>query len=588
MPVCREKGQRIMTIRRTGPRACIAAMLFLVAAGCGDDERGRAAAALSDASGVLGYVPADTPYLVTVAEPLPDDVREALDPAIRETAAAYRNVLQASLGTASPAGAEGDVRRKDLREAALALMSADGMSALGIDRSATLALYGYGLLPVLRVSLANPGRFGEGLEQLAAKAGATLREGAVDGREYRYLETPDGARVVAAEIDGFAVVAALPAGLSDAALSAVLGIERPADSLAGSGAVAALAETYGFTPHGLAFADFTRIAGIFTDDRRGIDAELLELTARNEATALSDVCKAELQSLAAVMPRVVAGYTEVTGTRLRSLSAFELREDISKGLAALPAPVPGLGQDGREGVLSFGLSLNASAAREFYAEQLDGVAAEPWRCERLSGLQEGVSRGRATLEKPLPPFAYAFRGFRVVVEDFAGGDPGSGIPPSDVDMRVLLATENAEGLLAMGALFSPEIAALDLKPDSQPARIAMPDGTSHFGPAFVAMSPDALALAVGEAGDVQLAGMLAAPAAEPPPFLSLSFDAGRYYGFMGRIMTYAGDAGDTAPGVDAATARLMQTLQKHLRRISLDVLFTERGVEVPSTVDLAD
>jgi hypothetical protein len=162
--------------------------------------------------------------------------------------------------------------------------------------------------------------------------------------------------------------------------------------------------------------------------------------------------------------------------------------------------------------MSFGMSLNLLAAREFYEARLDALEAQPYQCEFFAGVQEAVAGGREVLNQPMFPLVYSFKGFLATIDSIKGMDIQAGQPPTDIDMQMLIATDNAEGLVAMAAMFSPEIAALDLQADGKPVRLPVPPIASQVRTAWVAMSDAALALSVGEGGETHLPGMLTEPA----------------------------------------------------------------------------
>ncbi|HWM27598.1 MAG TPA: hypothetical protein VNQ14_03995 [Woeseiaceae bacterium] len=559
--------------------------LILAACSGGDDE------APSNGEGILSYVPADTPYVFAATKPLPDDVREKFAPHVEAIVESYSSLMQASLKQEPGDDEEthlDDGSRK--RVAAMidqlaGMVTAEGIPEAGIDRDSTMAIYGVGLLPVLRVTLSDGDRFEATMAKLESDAGEKMSVASIDGHSYRYAGDDEG-RLIIAEIDQQMVVSLVPAGLPEAQLKSVLGIDLPAESIAETGALAELAEEYGFQSYGLGMIDVLRVAATFLDDQTGVNRELLTMM-DYDASSLSDVCKTEIRALAGIAPRVVAGYTDITEDHIRSMSAVELRSDIATGLQTLTAPVPGLGAE-QGGLMSFGLSLNLLAARDFYSARLDAIEADPYECELFADLQDGVARGREILNQPIPPIVYGFRGFLAVIDDIKGMDLAKQQPPTAVDMRVLLATDNADGLLAMGAMFSPEIASLDLKPDSKPVKLTLPAIASSMAEAaYVAMSESALALSFGTGSEPGLEAMLGADPNDPSPFISTDMDAARYYGFIGDAMTLS-DNDDQSAEVIQAQSEVMKTFQKMFSRISFDVLFTERGVEMPSTMELAD
>jgi len=283
------------------------------------------------------------------------------------------------------------------------------------------------------------------------------------------------------------------------------------------------------------------------------------------------------------------GYTGVAATRFDSTIVIELREDIASGMTALATAVPGLGGD-RGGLMTFGMSLDIAAAREFMEARLDAMEADPYECEHLAELQAGVASGRESLNQPVPPIVYDFKGFVAVIDDLEGLDIVNQTPPTSIDGGFLLAMDNAQALVSMGAMFSPELAALNLQPDGEPVALNLPQMQAMGISAFAALTEGSLAISMGEDAETQVAEMLDADAATPPPIMSFSVDAARYYSFMGEAIA-AGDSGAEdapSPEMQAALTEMMRSVAEMYDRMAIDVTLTENGVEMHATETLKD
>ena len=560
-------------------------LMLAACSGAPDDEE-----ALASTDGILRFIPADTPYVFATTEPLPEEAHEKLAPYVEPIVQSYSAMLLAAINQQSDEPSESHLdedtkkRVSSVIEQVAGMITSDGIPEAGIDRNSTGAVYGIGLLPVLRITLSDGSLFESTMSRMEAEAGEKMSVADLDGHSYRYAGN-DEARVVVAVIGDQLVLTVVPSVLPEASLKEVLGIKLPGRSIAESGDLAALSAKYDLRSYGLGMVDVRRIASTFLDDQTGVNRELLAL-GEYDSSSLDDVCKAEIRSLAGIAPRIVSGYTDITAQHIKSNTVIELRTDIAAGVQTLTAPVPGLGS-AHDGLMSFGMSLNMLAAREFYAARLDALEKDPYECELFSDVQAGVAKGRELLNQPIPPIVYGFRGFLAVIEDIKGMDIAKQQPPTDVDMRVLVATDNAPGLLAMGAMFSPQIASMNLKPDSKPVKLELPPVAAMTEAAYVAMSESALALSFGDGSEVELRTMLAAAPTEPSPFMSLDMDAGRYYGFIGDAMALT-DGADQPPELVKAQGEVMQTFAEIFSRIYFDVLFTERGVEMPATIHLAD
>jgi len=567
--------------------------IALTMGACSRSADEDASSALLSTDGLLQYVPADTSYAFAMAEPMPQDVIDKMQPHFDAILSSYRDILNLAVSE------KADELKKDPENAAQAgrvlsiaaeiseLISGEGLKDAGLSLKSRSAVYGVGLLPVMRVELTDVDKFEATLTRFEDKGGDAMSVASIDGQSYRYVGD-DEVRLIIAVIDNYLVVSVVPTALPDEQLSAVLGLTLPKENIATAGVLDKLASEYGYTPHALGFVDMERLVATFLDQQPGVNAELLGLM-DYDASALSDVCRAEIREMSGVMPRIVSGYTELSVESIRSNAVIEIRSDIATGLTTLAAAVPGLGTD-HGGLFSFGMSMDLLAARDFYSARLDALEADPYECELFAELQNGIAQGRAALNQPIPPIAYGFKGFLAVIDKIEGFDIARKQPPTEIDARFLVAIDNAEGLLAMGTMFSPELAALNLQPDGQPVKFDLPQLASQFGAAYVAMTENALGIAVGADAESDLGNFLVAAAGEPPPVFSLHMDAGAYYEFMGDAMLVSdGDeAVETSAELLEAISNVMTEFGNLLDRMSVNVVFTERGIEFLTTVSLSD
>ena len=562
------------------------AISALMLAGCGKDEETVADDTL------LKYVPADTPYVFASLEPLPDDVMDEIEPMLDRVLLSYRSVLEEVIAarqaelTEEEQNSEEAQRVRALVEELSTLLSVQGIRDAGIARDSLMAFYGNGLLPVMRIGLSDGALFEAAIARIEERAGSQMPVAEFEGQSYRYFDAEE-LRILIAVVGEQAVFALVPAAFEDAQTGRALGLTLPDSSIVESTVLQDIISKYDYTNHVVGFVDVAAIAERFVGQPTGLDVDLMALL-EHDNTDLSDVCKAEIRDVAGVAPRMVIGYTGISAKRFDSNIVFELRDDIAAGLQALPAVVPGLGGD-HGGLMSFGMSLDVKAARSFMEARLDAMEADPFECEHFADVQGGVAQARESLNQPLPPLVYDFKGFFAVIDDIEGLDVTTQTPPTSVDGSFLLAMDNAQGLVAMGAMFSPELAALNLQPGGDPVALDLPQLQAMGISAFAALTDSAVAVSVGEESESEVQGMLDAEGSTPAPFMSFSIDAARYYSFMGEAIA-AGDVGEDAPTPEmkAALQNLMQSVADLYDRMSGDVLFTENGIEMHMTETLKD
>ena len=322
--------------------AGIGALLLFAAVGTADAAR--------KPKDLLQYIPADTPYVMAFTRPLPEDLVDRMEPAMDETLSAYRTLIELVLADAASArdeeqaGEEGaasfDEEQFRRFEAVMTeivdMLSVQGLRDAGIGRDALFALYGDGLLPVIRMALTDGDKFDEAIARFEQKAETTLETAEIRGLPYRYAELDEKARVIIATPEDDAIIAIIPADYDEKRLALTLGLDKPSKSLYRSKELRKIAKEYDFTDHAVGFFDVERIAASFLDDPSGRNADLFALM-EYDPSQLDDTCKTEFAELAGVVPRIVMGYTDVGERHMAGAMIVELREDIAAGLATLPA-----------------------------------------------------------------------------------------------------------------------------------------------------------------------------------------------------------------------------------------------------------
>ena len=576
----------MLKIVRSRSLLLLAACALAVAA-CGKSKEDEAASLLTDSSGLLRYVPADTPYVFGSLAPPPDEFLDKIEPKVDRLLAAYSEMLGVVMAEAQSEG--GDAEELEKYDALVtevrSLLSLEGLNEAGLTRASTGLLYGNGLLPVLRVTLSDDSLFDDFITRIEAKAGEQLAVGEVDGLPYRFIED-EGVRIIIATADDQFVLTVAPDSLDDAALARLLGLELPAENIAQTGKLLEIAKEYDLMHEYVGLVDTVRVVDTFIDEPGDLDALLLEM-AGYDATNLSDDCKAEIRALAGIAPRVVTGYEEVSAERIRSVAVVELRKDIASEFTTFVSRVPGLGAI-YDSLFSFGMSMNIEALRSFFDKRVAALEEQPWECEHLADLQDGLFAAREqALAQPVPPVIYDLNGFLAIVDELEGFDPGKKRPPDSIDASFLLAIDNAQGLLAMGQAMIPELAELTIEPDGKAHQFELPDTGSGAEKAWVALQESAIALSVSEDAETALPALLKAEGSMPPPFMSMGLDGERYYKLIGDAMR-ASDDEEMSEEMRAAVSDVLEVAAEFDERLQVDVTFTARGVEIDSDLTLAD
>ena len=178
-----------------------------------------------------------------------------------------------------------------------------------------------------------------------------------------------------------------------------------------------------------------------------------------------------------------------------------------------------------------------------------------------------------------------------MINDIQGMALAQQKPPESMDASFLFAIEDAQALVAMGAMMDPQLAALNLMPDGKPVKLELAQLAEIADEAYAALSDNALVVSVGEGSEARSAELLVADSKDPAPLFSMTMDTARYYGLIGDAMMQSQpEEGEKEMPLAVRTALkdVMTLMGQVYRRMLLDVTLTPNGIEMRSRLLLAD
>jgi hypothetical protein len=543
----------------------------------------------ADNAAPLAFVPADTPYVYANIEPSPKAVTELWSRRMHEylpaALAVYENALDRMDALKRIDGTKpGDMHAIAVARAVIDTLKThdtwDKLRELGLKPDMRVALYGMGLAPVLRFELGDADKFRAAIADIEHKSGTAMPTAKVGDQDYWYLGNDKVAALFAIEGQQFVATVA-PAKAGDALKRTLLGLDRPARSLADSGDLDKLARQYGYSNYGEGYFDIVRIAERLTGPAQGSDLEIAQ--ALGLPTGGSDAaCKAEYLDLAHKLPRMVMGANEISPQRVRIGAQLEMQPALAAQLAAALGAAPGTGKPG-EGVLDVAVSLPVLKLKDFWIARADAVAAKPFACASLAELNAGFAGLKQKIDITVPPPASDLTGVRFTLDNFDLGAVPASMPV--FSGKLLMGSDNPAAALAMAQMAVPQLKDVKIAADGKP--VALPAGTvpKLDAPVFAAMSSKALAVAVGNGEDATLGAYLAAPAASEPVFLRMSFN-GKFYELLGHVMERA--QAMLPPDKQAELtqqSKIMKTYASWIRSADIEFVATPTGIALRETVE---
>ena len=476
-----------------------------------------AACGHKDKDAPLAFVPADTPYVVANLDVLDDDTRKAL---LAQADTQLPSQL-AQLDAAADQMAKKDPDGARLMHALVAEFNGKTIETFaqnaGLDLKGYSALYGLGLAPVLRISLSDPKAFDGFVGRLETAYGKKLDVASIGAQSYRkYNFAASGTEAILAMVGKQAVLSLLPAEASPALIRQALGLDRPEKSLQDDGRLTTLAKAKGYQSWVVGDLDLTRALPMAISGNDPLFASIIKAHAAAESAKTgepianqlqtSPSCAPEATRIAARVPAISFGYTQLDTGHQNVRFDIALADDISKAFFDLKVDLPGLGSAGTS-PFDVSIALPVAQLRTFWSAQADAVAAKPFTCPALTDLNDGFAKlGPAMQKAAIPPFGDLL-GLRVALDTLTPAKDG-GMPT--FTGRIVLGSNNPTGLLAMSQMMVPALAQLKLTPNGPPASLPK-DMASLLGqPTWVALGDKAIAIGVGAGEDAQLADTLKA------------------------------------------------------------------------------
>lgn len=474
------------------------------------------------APAVLSYVPADTPYLLATLQPIPRGWRDRMYASADERVAELQKQL-ALMPTDKDRGSLAPPVRAAL--AVLAELQATDAKhwtqALGFDEDGRFVIYGASLWPVLRYTVADPAKVTHFAQVAIDAAGVAVTKAELGGKTYwRYDD--DGATIVGAIVDGDLVASMFPTSIVNEMLPLVLGTVKPAKSLADTQSITALMGHYQLMPASFGYVDLRATADIVmgrtTGSSSGLDRPISQA-----AGSLPGACRADIDRLVGLVPRVVLGYRKLDANGAQFRMIAELPAAVAAAIAKLRTAVPEVtaGGNGRA-LMTLGVAASYEDMVPLIRRVATNVGDHPFTCPWFARLNDAAADALRVIDRPMPPVLRTLRGFSFVMDDFAKDPPL-------VEAHATFVGPHLRDLMSMLSMFVPGFNGVTLPADGSP--VPLPLAALHVPPtitAHVAATDERLSVAVGTGTEARVREMIGSGLPKHSPLFSMSMDFTRW------------------------------------------------------------
>jgi hypothetical protein len=534
----------------------------------------------------LAYAPADTPYAYANLEPQP---KAMIDWSSRQMQTVWPLAIDIYDRLAQDAPKLNEREKKIIIAVLDELRSRDTFEKLreiGYKPDARIAIYGVGLIPVLRIELSDPAAFKAMIARVEGKVGEKIATGKTGDQEYWQFGDQD--MQLALAVQGEQLVATLwPSDANDAAKQLLLGMKKPEKNLLDAGTLQAIQKKYNFAPYGEGYIDFAALAKRLSSAPTGTDLEMAKaMKLPTDAATDSPVCLAETQALTQKFPRAVFGTEAMTPPQIKIAAQLEMDPALAQALMAAFTAAPGTGAPA-EGLVDISIATPLLRLKDYWLKQADAVAATPFACPEFAELNETFAKSKTELSTTIPPPFSDLTGVRLTLDKL---DPRKDSKVPDFAARLLLGSNNPLAAVGMAQMALPQLKDLQIKPDGKP--VALPAGllpaSAQMPPVSIAMTDKAIAVAAGQGEDAMLGGYFAAAPSATPVFFRMYF-SGALYGLLGK---YSDTVVASLPAEQkdrfGEQAKLFALYEKMIRSGEFTFEFNPNGFGMRETVNLGE
>jgi len=579
----------------------LAAMLTFSLASCSNEE--DFASAYGTSNTLLTYIPEDAPYMAGNLEPIPEDFLVSmflrLEPALTAVQADLEYALadlelNADIDDSSHALALAVLNELDGN------LNAEGLRSLGFTMKPQQVIYGMGMFPVIRVSLADAQALRDTIARIELNSGVGFPEHEHQGQSYWKLSDDGGSRdgfnggvylaIIQKGSDAHLAFSVFPTQSEAELLPAFLGQKMPATDTAAM-RLAEINQDYNFTPYGTGIFDFQLAFDQLTDPNSTLRRSL-EQAGEDEFEQISSVCQAEIESIIAYAPRMIAGTTEMTQSAVGAEYRLELESNLATELAGLVANVPPVPTQ-TERLLELAFGIRIGAARDFMTTKLTEMSLAQFECEHLRDINSWASDTLVKLNYPMPPLVNNLFGMRASLDQMPEhqGDISSARGSFAIHM------DKPEMVLGMAKMFLPAMENVEIEKGGPPVELPQSVLPVPGVTAYAAMSDSALGIALGQDETAGLSAYLAEESEGTGSFFSVNYDMATYMERMNILTDDLIDAGVMRQDYDSDMAlehhsEVQEAFQNALTEMAdrnlLEFRFDDRGLAIENRMQFRD
>jgi len=451
-------------------------------------------------------------------------------------------------------------------------------STLGVGDELDATLYSVGTIPVIRIKLADTKAFNAFVNRAEAMTQVMPEQeshGDVSFKTYSF-STPGsdhqgsaGARLVISVDNDYALITLLTPLENQATRDVILGIKKPANSLADATLLKELKSRHNFHPAYLGYVNHVEIMKGLTAPEGNEFGRMLgtllktistqktsppaqadgdsgqtsitqnEPVTKNPLAAIqTTACRTELLAITQTWPRTVFGYTELSLEKKPGKIAMRMlventdatfMQQLQKLRGFIPAHIQKV--ESRP-ALGFGLGFNIDELTPVVSQIFTEFTQKDYQCQFLAEMKQGLIGSNPVLALGMMTgMAAGVQGISATILDIDAAmnleQKGAAPDIRSLDAIVTISAKEPQRLLLMAANFQQGMPPIQLPADGTPIDFPVPLPTSGLGSVKLALKGNHIVAYIGDKAE-QLAQAMANDPLAATGIFALNIDFGKY------------------------------------------------------------
>jgi len=519
---------------------------------------------------MLSHVPADTTYMLANKEAIPDDVMSAYMTRSQD----MFKVIAKLQYKAEKAGKKSEDKALAFYKAIMGEMGdkiADKkFEDTGFSLKPKFVLYGYKLMPVMRMSIADKTKVMELLKRAEEESGYTLKLDKCGEFECYKNKADDGPKMAIVILKDHLAMSVFSEDTSADVMNHLIGKAEPKESYSEDKWEAFLKEN-----NYKGFGDgFLNLKEIYNLNKDALVAGILK---GGKSKKMSEeemkACVGVIDDHVNNMPGIIFGITDLEAANMDYEMVFQTSEGVSSVLQEV-ANKTNIAKRSVDPIFSMGLNLNAKKLGEAVTTYSNFLikSGETHKCKAVDAKE--IRKGMGGMLMVMNMGLTQLKSIYVSLNDLELDDK---MQPKKLDVFFSIGSDDPAGLLAMATMMSPGLANLKVPADGTAVKLpagAIPSKGMPIPPISISRSDKAINFMIGndkpELKDYK---------GTKPEIMSFALDGKRYYEIIGNVLKVVPQS--NATGADTKElAEMMTSMGGMMGKVQQEISADKRGLVI--------